>query len=186
MMDITIPLTPIYVGYPDSEFLTCVQKGAYSIDTYKDGTVIYDFDKTRALAYLIAKEYVYCNSRWCFDTDRQYCNIWMDVSDVFAWGMSDGEDLPAEHIQTLYDLVKIHPTGVYIMAMLLRRQMPQSPVWKRLIDSGVWNLKKFIYDYQFKPNGYDSTCAQYFHRKINEDIYLTNPLTMTSLTETPY
>jgi hypothetical protein len=105
------------------------------------------FEEDQALAHLLMNEVVFINSNhwrddWSED-DRKQISVNVSCNDVFAWGCADGETLPCNQIETLYNMWLKDPAwGPAVWCMIQRKQMPQKPVEKIIRAAGIWDLDK--------------------------------------------
>lgn len=72
--------------------------------------------------------------------------IFVNASDIFAWGSADGEPIktadgdPGSEIIALYKCWKENEQWGFAKWLCLKRnEQPQRPVKEKMIESGVWN-----------------------------------------------
>jgi hypothetical protein len=122
--------------------------------TYKDKE---HFDEGAALAFLLAEEICFINSRHWKAEDKDSVYVGVNCNDVFAWACGDAEELPFSEIRTLYDMViKDRSWGSAIWVCKRRGDMPQAAVAKRIREAGIWPLDEM----GLAPNGYDAACRE--------------------------
>lgn len=115
-----------------------------------DGVEEKVFSDENALALLLMNEVVFLNSYWYkkdWPEDAQkVINVWVNCSDVFAWGVSDAEGIEFNELQDLYEhWIKDIRWGADVWCIKRRKQKPQAPVEKAIREAGVWDLDS-IYD----------------------------------------
>lgn len=143
-------------------------EGAYFVYE-QDGETIREFEEERALAYLLAKGIVFVSDKWQSSTASYLISLYVDCSDVFAWGFAEGEELPFEEIETLYKYVKNDPKdGSYIWCIIQRKMMPQKPVQDAITQNGIWNLLELQKQYCLAENKYDLCLYDYLKYKQKE------------------
>lgn len=99
------------------------------------------FDSSTALAWLLAHDHCFINSRHWREHDKGDIAVCVNCNDVFAWGCSDAEDLPFDQVQPLYEMVRRDPQwGAAMWCILRRKEMPQPPVERAIRKAGIWNL----------------------------------------------
>lgn len=104
------------------------------------------FDAEIAIAQLIDRSVLFPNYRSYGHNDENFTNdgrtivLYMNCSDVFAWGCADAEDVSSEEeLKQLYDLCVKYPRyGGSIWACLKRNEKPQSPIEKKMKDCNEW------------------------------------------------
>ena len=113
------------------------------IHTMRDGTTCCDSEM--ALAHLLANDVVFTNSRpyWCAWRKKMQPSttvIFVHCGDLFAWGDSDGEEMPSHEIETVYRAFDEHGTkGVERWCCLRRGMRPQARVEGEWRESGFWD-----------------------------------------------
>ncbi len=96
------------------------------IDTHAED---YDYEN-QMLAVLLAKDIVYLTNN----------HLWVFCSDMFAWAMSDGEDITLEEIPELYhEWYKEQMFGALKWVAKKRNLQPQEPVIEWIKKEGVWD-----------------------------------------------
>lgn len=98
-----------------------------------------EFNDELALSKLLEEDVLFCND--IKDADGNWNIIlYLNCSDVFAWGCSDAESLGTSDITTLYKLwEQNHSYGPVKFACLKRKQKPQKPVLNALKENGLWD-----------------------------------------------
>lgn len=101
------------------------------------------FDEATALAILLSQQVCFLNSHWWEEEWPQRAKdgicVIVNCNDLFAWACADGEELPYDEIQNLYDLWKSDPYGVDKWCCIRRNQQPQEPIVKRMKAAGAWD-----------------------------------------------
>lgn len=101
-----------------------------------NGKTIQIDDTSEALAYLLDNDFI---SACHPDSTTGLVQLAVNCSDVFAWGCSDAEPIV---LTELPDLIKEisddYDWGSTIWCMKKRKQQPQTPVKKDMIQSGTW------------------------------------------------
>lgn len=120
------------------------------------------FNDEKALAMLLVNEVAFLNSPWWKkdwpEEAKAMTTAFVNCNDIFAWGCSDGEDLPFDQIKPLYKMwQKDEEWGAAVWCMVQRNQMPQGPVAKRIKDAGIWDLEKL----GLGKNTQDDECQAY-------------------------
>ena len=101
------------------------------------------------LAHLILESVIHCNDGWWYKEEGipwKEGSITHHVScnDIFAWGCADGEDIGFSEICDLYELWRVNPTwGAAIWCIKKRKQRPQAPIEKRLVEAG-YNINELL------------------------------------------
>ena len=106
------------------------------------------FDPETAISQLVYEGVLFANYRNYSHDNKNFtkdgCTIilFMNCSDVFAWGCADAEDVSSEEeLKQLYDLCVKYPNmGSSIWACLKRGEKPQSPVAKRMKELNEWDI----------------------------------------------
>jgi hypothetical protein len=104
------------------------------------------FDVETAISQLLVESVLFANYRNYTHDDKNFTKdgrtiiLFMNCSDVFAWGCADAEDISSEEeLKQLYDFCVKYPTwGSTIWACLKRNEKPQSPVEKKMKDCNEW------------------------------------------------
>jgi hypothetical protein len=103
------------------------------------------FENHNALAILLINEVVSINSFWWEkswpNNAKNAIGIFVNCSDIFAWGSSDAEQLLYNDIQDLYDhYIKDPIFGPAVWCIKKRSQLPQKPVYNDIMKQNIWNL----------------------------------------------
>jgi len=98
------------------------------------------------LAHLLCEGVIFCNNGWFKDKwPKDYITLHVNCNDVFAWACADAEDVTYHEVSELYEMYKKDPCwGPAAWCIKKRKQMPQSPVEKRIKEQGIWNLEELI------------------------------------------
>ena len=109
-------------------------------------------DEEAAVAWLLKVGYCflncrqYCHFEWKDKPDGRTLVVYVNTSDIFAWGCADGEDLETEDILPLYKLCRDNGFwGVVKWACRLHNEKPQLAVAKDMKKAGYWDeeMKSF-------------------------------------------
>lgn len=89
-------------------------------------------------------------------------SLFIDCNDVFAWGCGDGEVLPLDEIQEIYEYhIKDKVWGTAVWCMKKRNCMPQAAVAKMMREGGIWDIDNL----SLQPNGSD----RYWQEQLNKN-----------------
>ncbi len=92
-------------------------------------------DDELAIAYLLKNKVLFCNNA----KDPETICLYVNCSDVFAWGCSDAENITTDEILYLYKEVKKNPRwGSTIWVCLKRNEQPQDPIVADMKKEGFW------------------------------------------------
>lgn len=128
------------------------------------------FEEEGALAILLLNEVIFLNTyHWEKSWPEEAKNtiyLGVDCSDVFAWGCSDSEAAHYKDIETLYRMWKKDTRwGAAIWCMIQRKQMPQSPVEKKIREEGLWDLDALKREHGLRNNHYSGISTVYAQMK---------------------
>ncbi len=127
------------------------------------------FDEELALAEMLIAGKLFAN-------DKQYSNnqydrnditgrtivLFVNCSDMFAWGCADAEDLPYTEIKSLYEWFKKNATwGTVIWCMKQRNEKPQRPVVEAMVEEKAWEPWMDA----LPQNQYDLSCKRWMEQK---------------------
>lgn len=130
---------------------------------YKIDNKEVQYDIQAVLVVLLLEEVIFLNDHWWMSTTRdsrffkeplenpwpeEACNtvsLNVNCSDVFAWGCSDAEECTYRELKDVFDHWEKDPVwGGAIWCIKKRNQMPQKPVYKRIMEAGIWNLDEIV------------------------------------------
>lgn len=95
-------------------------------------------DEERALSILLLDDKVFCNTG-TFNDEKTVC-LFVNCSDVFAWGCADAEAFTTSDIPAIWKLYHENQNyGTAKWCCLKRNMQPQAPVKQRMIEHGVWD-----------------------------------------------
>lgn len=115
------------------------------------------FDVDMAISLLLNVEKI------AFCTMDNNLRIYVNCSDVFAWGISDGEDIDYYEIEDLYrHYIRDKVWGTQIWCIKKRGELPQKPVYDDIKKRGKWDLDSL----NLTPNFYDSRRTMHESRTI--------------------
>lgn len=84
--------------------------------------------------------------------------LYVNCSDIFAWGCSDAEDYVDEQLLPLFKLFKQdREWGTAMWCMIQRKERPQKPVEDAIRKSGKVDFDAFIAEHGLRANVYDGT-----------------------------
>ena len=120
------------------------------------------FEAEDFIGELLLKGLIFTNSYWMKkdwpDAAKNITALFVNCSDIFAWGCSDSEDILHEEFDTLYEYYTKDPNwGCAIWCMTKRKGMPQKSVYDTIMKEGIWNLDKMKI---LEPNYYDKVCKE--------------------------
>ena len=115
-------------------------------------------DPAKAVAYLLGRDIAFLNQRryvtnpwdaeekWEISDGPTVC-VFVNVSDVFAWGCTDSEHItfgehdgePSELRNLVNDVLEDEAWGAAKWACKKRNMQPQAAVIKQMKEAGVWD-----------------------------------------------
>lgn len=116
----------------------------------EDDEIIYTIDgkeeifEEDALAKLLQDNVLFVNQNKVLEYNGEISNeytitLYVNCSDVFAWGCADAMPLPCDELINLYKAWKSNNIwGSAIWCCKRRNEQPQAPVKKKMIDLGIW------------------------------------------------
>jgi hypothetical protein len=106
---------------------------------YDDGDGEPMFYEDAALAWLIMQDGpVYLLGAKDHE-GKETIGVYVNCSDVFAWGCADCEPLPMSDLENFLKLYLSHPSGATKWCCLRRNEQPQPPVKRGMIERGDWD-----------------------------------------------
>lgn len=97
--------------------------------------------------------------------------IFVNCSDVFAWGSADAEPLPISELLNLTKLFqKDQDFGAEMWCMIQRHERPQKKIEDIIRNTGKWDFDAFIKEHGLRDNMYDALIQikqQYNHDLVN-------------------
>jgi hypothetical protein len=121
---------------------------------YKDGSTI--FVEERALSYLLLEDVLFPNSfPYAYNEgDKLHpatITLFVNCSDTFAWGCTDGENITLDEIEDLYKMWRASPIyGPTKWVCIKRNEKPMKPLEESMKKAGIWDPKME----SLKPNYY--------------------------------
>lgn len=113
-------------------------------------------DEGAALGAMLASNQLFYNQK-----------IYVNCSDVFAWGCADAEDFNDEQLLPLFKLFKKDQSwGTAMWCMIQRKERPQKPVEDAIRKSGICDFDAFIAEHGLRANIYDGTSHIMAYRKF--------------------
>ncbi|BBA65598.1 predicted ORF [Xanthomonas phage XacN1] len=113
-------------------------------------------DEGAALGVMLASNQLFYNQK-----------IYVNCSDVFAWGCSDAEDYVDDQLLTLFKMFnKDRSWGTAMWCMIQRKERPQKPVEDAIRKEGIWDFDAFIAEHGLRANVYDGTSMIAARRKF--------------------
>ena len=101
----------------------------FDLEELENDAEEYD-NEAEMLAVLIVKEIIFVTNN----------HLWVFCSDMFAWAMSDGEDITLEEIPDLYhEWYKDQAFGALKWVAKKRNLQPQEPVIEWIKKEGLWD-----------------------------------------------
>lgn len=114
------------------------------IYTSLDGSKEY-IEEGDALAAMLATGDLFYNEK-----------LYVNCSDVFAWGCADAEDYVDNDLLALFKLYLQEPSwGAALWCMIQRKERPQRPVEEAIRKNGKVDFDTFIAEHGLRPNTYD-------------------------------
>lgn len=119
-------------------------------------------NEEQILSILLKDEVLFCNSRdfidpWTKKPSGKTIVLFVNCSDIFAWGCADAENLTTSDILPLYKLYAVNKTwGPAKWCCFKRNEKPQRPVEKAMREAGVWDEAMD----SLNPNYYDAQRAK--------------------------
>lgn len=101
------------------------------------------------LAHLLIEGEIFCNNGWWYKEEginwpEDHVSLHVNCNDVFYWACADAERITNKEIHELYEMwSKDNRWGTAAWCIKKRKQMPQPPVAKRMIEAG-YNLEDLI------------------------------------------
>ena len=135
-----------------------------------EGKTVSSFHQDTALAAMILADQVFINSNWWEDewpeAARETVAICVNTSDVFAWGVADGETITYAEIEEVYRyFAQDQAYGTTIWALIRNRELPQKPVADSIRKAGKWNLEELQVKHGLRANRYDGISGVLARRK---------------------
>jgi hypothetical protein len=101
------------------------------------------FVHTSALVELLADDVLFCNSfpflyHGNATPQSETLVLFVNCSDLFAWGCADAESVTYDELETLYAWWRKSPIGSQIWCCLKRKMRPQPPVERDWKEKGLW------------------------------------------------
>lgn len=123
-------------------------KGIMTSMTVKSGeSVRVEYMYENMLGILLLNEVMIINGFLSYEgeeKEKDPIELYVDCSDVFAWGVSDCEPISYQEIPELFKMWYRDDTfGPYVWCALKRKLMPQKPVMDDIISQGKWCLEVF-------------------------------------------
>jgi hypothetical protein len=100
-----------------------------------------DGEECLKIAHLLVEGILFTNNgHWDSNWTKDKTTLHVSCNDLFAWGCADAEDILHSEISELYSMYRKDPIwGASAWCIKKRNLMPQSPVEKKMRESGVWN-----------------------------------------------
>ena len=103
------------------------------------------FEYEEALAILLMERVVFVNNHhWVKDWPqeaKEMTSLFVNSSDIFAWGVADGDELPFNEVENLFNFwYKDKKWGPTIWCIQQRGYMPQKPIYEAIQKDGTWGL----------------------------------------------
>ena len=113
----------------------------YNIDTSSK----YFNESEDYLKFLLCEnEIIVNNGHWDKDWPKDRITISVICSDIFAWGCADAEDISHGDLENVAKAhIKDPMWGIAAWCISKRKQMPQPPVAKAMIEAG-YNLQELL------------------------------------------
>jgi len=98
---------------------------------------------------LFLDDQVFFNSRWHEEKElphkykkySKYAVMFVNCSDVFAWGFADAQDIYYDEIDDLYQQYSLNAEyGSSVWSIKKRGMMPQKPMYDQIMSLNIWNL----------------------------------------------
>lgn len=114
------------------------------VEEFEQGVL--EVDESAALAVLLANNVIFTNSLWWKtqwpDASRKLAGLFVECSDVFAWGCADGELCEFSDIPEVFSFWEKDPEyGHYVWCCKRRNQEPQHAMREVIEKSGIWDFK---------------------------------------------
>ncbi|QDJ96578.1 hypothetical protein Xoosp13_392 [Xanthomonas phage Xoo-sp13] len=104
-------------------------------------------DESQALAALFASESIAFSK-----------SLFVNCSDFFAWGCSDGEDFTYSQIIDIFKMfLKDQRWGPSLWVAIQRKEMPQKTVEGAIRKQGIWDLDAMALEHGLRANYYSGT-----------------------------
>jgi hypothetical protein len=105
-----------------------------------------EFEAELALAHLLMNGVIFTNDHWWEKEAPQHLQkatgLFVNCSDVFAWGCADSDELPHDQIKPLYKLWAANPKwGPVKWACIHRDEQPQEPIKRDMKAEGYWDAE---------------------------------------------
>ncbi len=115
------------------------------------------FEAEKGLARLLAAGIIFLNNHWWEEEwpaeAKKTTSLNVNCNDVFAWGCADGEEVYYDELEDLYNHWEKDPEwGSTVWCCKKRNELPQKPVYDRILAAGVWDLDSM----GLEPNYYDA------------------------------
>lgn len=105
------------------------------------------FEEEPALALLLINHQVFMNTHWWMKDEgwpkdaTETFSFNVNCNDVFAWGCADAEEMFDDDLRDVYDhFIKDPMWGTAVWCMKKRNQLPQKPVYDKIMAAGIWDL----------------------------------------------
>jgi hypothetical protein len=104
-----------------------------------------EFNENHALAHLLAEDKLMIGNNWWWkdwpEAAQATFSIHVLCNDVFAWGCADAEEMRYVDLEEVYEYYHKDPIwGTAVWCIQKRVEMPQKPVYKAIMEAGIWNL----------------------------------------------
>ena len=129
-----------------------------------------DVEAEEILALLLAQNIVFLNTHWNKkdwpEDARTSIRILVNCNDTFAWACADAEPVRKDQLLDLWSYVAKDPCyGQIVWCIIQRKQMPQEPMAKAIMKTGLWDLDALQHTHGLRPNFYDGVSTELAQQK---------------------